>query len=232
MAQDRPDDDPTASFRPEPSGTEQPANEAISLSKPSSEPAPYGPGESPAQPTASFDQGSPYGSSYNPAGQQQPTSGQQGYDQSAAYGQQQPGFGQQPYGQPGYGQQGYAQGYGQPGYGQPAYGQPGYDPSAAYGQPGYPQPGYGGYPPAYAAPQTNTMAILSLVMAFVFPPLAIVFGIMARNQIRQSGEGGDGLALAGLIVGGIFTAIIVVYIVIFVVVIGAAISAGASAFVL
>jgi hypothetical protein len=38
-------------------------------------------------------------------------------------------------------------------------------------------------------------------------------GIVARKQIRQTGEDGDGLALAGIIVGGIFTAIFVLFIV-------------------
>ena len=95
-------------------------------------------------------------------------------------------------------------GYGQPapGYGQPA-GQPGYPPAGhatawAYGAPGY--------PPVYGRP-TNTMAILALVMAFTFPPAGLILGIIARRQIRQTREDGDGLALAGIIVGGIATAL-------------------------
>lgn len=36
---------------------------------------------------------------------------------------------------------------------------------------------------------------------FVFSPLGIVFGFIARSQIRQTGEEGDGLALAGIILG-------------------------------
>jgi hypothetical protein len=54
---------------------------------------------------------------------------------------------------------------------------------------------------------TNTMAILSLVFAFVFCPLAIVFGHVARKQIRERGEGGSGLAMSGLVLGYVFTAI-------------------------
>jgi hypothetical protein len=50
------------------------------------------------------------------------------------------------------------------------------------------------------------MAILALVMAFVFAPVGLVLGIVARKQIRRTGEDGDGLALAGIIVGGIVTA--------------------------
>ena len=86
--------------------------------------------------------------------------------------------------------------YAPPGYGPP----PGYPP-AGYGPPGYP-------PPAWGRP-TNTMAILALVMAFVFAPAGLILGIVARKQIRQTGEDGDGLALAGIIVGGIFTALFV-----------------------
>jgi uncharacterized membrane protein len=49
------------------------------------------------------------------------------------------------------------------------------------------------------------MAILSLIFAFVFAPLGIVFGFIARSQIKRTGEGGDGLALAGLILSIAFT---------------------------
>lgn len=97
---------------------------------------------------------------------------------------------------------------------------PGYPPAAGYGQSGpydpgqygrqqYGSPGYGA-PPGYpgygnASGQTNTMAILALIFAFVFSPLGIVFGFIARNQIKRTGEGGDGLALAGLILSTLFT---------------------------
>jgi Domain of unknown function (DUF4190) len=142
-------------------------------------------------------------------GQQQ--YGQQGYGQAG-----QSGYGQQtPQGQPAWGQQGYdQQQYGQqpayPGQ-QPAYGQPAYgDPYAQQGY-GQPAPYAGGYPPP--ARGTNTMAIMALVFAFVFAPLGLVFGFIARKQIRETGEEGDGLALAGLIIGGIFTLIFVVILV-------------------
>ena len=52
---------------------------------------------------------------------------------------------------------------------------------------------------------TNTMAILALVFAFVFAPLGIVFGVVAKRQIRERGEGGSGLATAGLVLGIVFT---------------------------
>jgi hypothetical protein len=150
----------------------------------------------------------------------------QGYGQPAAgYGQA--GYGQ-PQPQPGYGQQGgYGQpqpqaqpGYGQPqpGYGQPQQ-QPGYGQQGGYGQP-QAQPGYGQQQPGYGQPYTqqqpypqaaptNTMAILALVFAFVFAPASIVMGHVAKKQIRQTGESGEGLATAGLWLGYIFTSIYV-----------------------
>ena len=83
--------------------------------------------------------------------------------------------------------------------------QPDRPPLPSYGAPGYgPPPGYGYYPRP-----TNTLAILALVMAFVFSPVGLVLGIVARRQIRETHEQGDGLALAGIIVGGIGTALAV-----------------------
>lgn len=56
--------------------------------------------------------------------------------------------------------------------------------------------------------KTNGFAIASLACGlaqFMFGPLptipAIVFGHMARGQIRRTGEQGAGLALAGLVLG-------------------------------
>ncbi len=58
------------------------------------------------------------------------------------------------------------------------------------------------------AAKTNDLAIASLacgLAAFVFGPMAtipaIVFGHVARQQIKRTGEQGAGLALAGLIIG-------------------------------
>jgi hypothetical protein len=121
---------------------------------------------------------------------------------------------------------------GQPASGQPSSGQP--DPYAQYGQsyPPYSGAPYSGQQPydptqqQYAAGQqypaaqpygpgqpygyqptrsTNTMAILSLVFAFIFAPAGIVLGHIAKRQIAQSGEEGGGLATAGLICSYVFT---------------------------
>ena len=76
---------------------------------------------------------------------------------------------------------------------------------------------------------TNGFAIASLACGlaqFVFGPLAtipaIVFGHMARGQIKRTGEQGAGLALAGLILGWATVILAIVLIV----VVGLALSAG------
>lgn len=45
------------------------------------------------------------------------------------------------------------------------------------------------------------MAIASLVCAFLFAPLGIVFGHISLAQIKKTGENGRGMAIAGLIIG-------------------------------
>lgn len=97
------------------------------------------------------------------------------------------------------------------------------DPYLAQVTPGY---SAGAYPyanaPVMMAPPTNTMAVLSLVFAFVFAPLGIVFGHIANGQIRRTGEAGSGLATAGLIIGYVFTAFWVLYILMMILIFSAA----------
>ena len=63
--------------------------------------------------------------------------------------------------------------------------------------------------PFTAVPKTNGLAIAGFVTAFCFSPVAIVLSIIALNQIKKSPEpqGGKGLAIAGIIIGGIPTLI-------------------------
>jgi peptidyl-prolyl cis-trans isomerase B (cyclophilin B) len=79
-----------------------------------------------------------------------------------------------------------------------------------------PQAPYGGYPPYGRYParrQTNALAVVSLVCAFVFAPLGILFGHIALSQIKKTREDGRGLALAGLITSYVFTVFAVVAVV-------------------
>ncbi|MEV4636119.1 DUF4190 domain-containing protein [Actinoplanes sp. NPDC049548] len=143
-----------------------------------------------------------------PGGTPDPYQPQQPYGQQPSYDPTSP-YAQDPYAAPASGAPSSGQPYGQPPpYGAPSSGQP-YGQQSPYAQPGYgqpyAQPGYGQMP----AP-TNTMAILSLVFAFVFPLAGIVMGHVAKRQIRTSGESGDGLATAGLWLSYIFVGLTVV----------------------
>jgi hypothetical protein len=100
----------------------------------------------------------------------------------------------------------------------PPPGQQYYGPQPPY--PAYQQP----YPPYPPAPPTNGLAIAALVcgvggfvIGLSFIP-AIICGHLARRQIRQTGEQGAGLALAGLILGYVGTALFIAVIAVFIVI--------------
>lgn len=126
--------------------------------------------------------------------------------------QQQPPQQQSPYGQPPqqspYGQPQQPSPYGQPPqYGQPQqpqYGQP------PYGQVQYPAPYGYGYPAGQAV-KTNGLAIAALVCGLgglvvgVTAPVGVGLGIAALVQIKRRGESGTGLAVGGIVVGGLVT---------------------------
>jgi hypothetical protein len=117
------------------------------------------------------------------------------YQPQQPYGQYEP----TPYGQDPY----YAPGSGAPQY--PPAGHP-YEPQFAPSP--YGQPQYGAYGPQTS---TNGLAIASLVCSLaglvtcISAPVGVVLGHVAKRQIRQTGEQGEGLANAGLVVGYIVT---------------------------
>jgi Domain of unknown function (DUF4190) len=87
-------------------------------------------------------------------------------------------------------------------------------PPPPYGAPpgSYPQYGYQHY--GYPRPQnTNAFAIAALVTSIVlgFLPivgggLAVTFGVIGLRQCARNGERGRGLAIAGIVIGGLATA--------------------------
>jgi len=103
-------------------------------------------------------------------------------------------------------------------------------PPAPYGPPGaYPPPGpYGQYPlpyppSGYQPVATNGLAIASFILGLVGwmacgvgSIVAVVLGFVARSQIRgsQGHQGGDGLALAGIILGFLAIALVIAFFVI------------------
>ena len=80
--------------------------------------------------------------------------------------------------------------------------------------PQYPYP----YPYVVVRP-TNGMAIAAMVLGILWiywigSILALIFGYVARNEIRKNGQSGDGMAIAGIVLGwvgvGILTAILII----------------------
>jgi len=79
-------------------------------------------------------------------------------------------------------------------------------------QPVQPQPALPVPPPVSTGrtpvpPITNTMAILSLIFAILFPPAGIIFGHMAQHKIRGN-ERGRGMATAGLVISYLLTGLL------------------------
>jgi hypothetical protein len=95
------------------------------------------------------------------------------------------------------------------------YTQPGQQPQ--YGQ--YPQ--YGGPGGQYGAPpRTNPLAIASLICGIAQLLLGllagipgIILGFVALSQIRTRGEGGRGMAIAGIVLGFVGLAISLILII-------------------
>lgn len=100
--------------------------------------------------------------------------------------------------------QGFQQGYG-PGH--PHAPAPAIYPAA---QPGY----YAAAQPVYMR-RTNGLAVASMVLGIVWlwwvgSILALVFGYVARQQIRERDQGGDGMAIAGIVLGWVAIGVFVI----------------------
>ncbi len=77
-------------------------------------------------------------------------------------------------------------------------------PPPAYGQQPYPGP---------VGPQTNTLAIISLITGIIgFSLIAIITGHIAKKQFKENPDkySGEGMATAGLILGYIWLALILI----------------------
>lgn len=93
----------------------------------------------------------------------------------------------------------YRQGPPVPGHGTPYPGGPPYT-----GPPGPP------YPAPPPPSRTSVLEILALVLAIVVPPLGLVLGVVALVRVRGRGRSGTGLAVAGIVVGGVLTSLLAV----------------------
>jgi len=95
----------------------------------------------------------------------------------------------------------------------------------SYQQPAYQQPVYGAVP-GVPGPKTNGMAVASLVLGIVswipflwigFIP-GLILGFVGKSQIDRSGgeQGGGGLAVAGIVLGLIGSAILGLFVLLFI----------------
>jgi hypothetical protein len=90
---------------------------------------------------------------------------------------------------------------------------------------GAPAAGYQPYPYGagnYASAGTNGLAIGSLVSSIlgllccqIAGIVAIALGIVALNQIKRTNQDGHGLAIAGIVIGGLSTALMVVILILY-----------------
>ncbi|KAM9866411.1 hypothetical protein ACIFOC_00615 [Leucobacter aridicollis] len=120
------------------------------------------------------------------------------------------------------------------------YGAPSADAAGTTGTAGAAAPQYGYEAPAYAYPaqgatpqrttvkDTNTYALVAIVLAFIAPIAGIIFGHLGLNQIKRTGDAGRGLALTAVIYGYCAIALgvlfVVMYIGFIVMIVGAAAS--------
>lgn len=92
--------------------------------------------------------------------------------------------------------------------------------AAPYGAPnGYAAQPYRQPVPASTATtlaQTNTFALLAIILAFIAPVAAIVFGHMGLSQIKRTGDAGRGIALTGLIIGYAYFVLVALFVVLYV----------------
>lgn len=137
---------------------------------------------------------------------------------------------------------GYPQASEPPAYAPPAYAPPAYPtspygtaPTTPYGAPAAPYGGQYGAPSAPAAPygygryapprRTNGLAVASMVLSilgfiWILPLVGslagAIMGHLSLGQIKRTGEGGRGMALAGVIVGWAGLALLVLGVLFFV----------------
>ncbi len=57
--------------------------------------------------------------------------------------------------------------------------------------------------PVPASTKTNSLAIWGFILAIFLPLIGLILSIVAISQIKKKNEGGKGLAIAGIVIGGI-----------------------------
>jgi hypothetical protein len=74
--------------------------------------------------------------------------------------------------------------------------------------------GSAGLTPQRPREETNTLATLSVLFAFVFPPAGAILGHLGLSQIHETGERGRDRALVGITLSYVFITVAVVALVV------------------
>ena len=74
------------------------------------------------------------------------------------------------------------------------------------------------YVQQFQTQSTNGLAIASMVLGIVWvwwigSILALIFGFVARKQIKERGQKGDGMAIAGIVLGCVGAATLILFII-------------------
>ena len=115
----------------------------------------------------------------------------------------------------------------QPNDQQYAYAQQPYQQSAQPGAAYPPQGAYqqGAYPyPAQQQPNWNGMCIAGFVCSFLISIVGLVLSIVGLKRVKQSGERGQGLAIAGIVISAVRIAIAIALVILMILGFGVALS--------
>ncbi|MHA7239785.1 DUF4190 domain-containing protein [Arthrobacter sp. TMS1-12-1] len=146
--------------------------------------------------------GPPYGEQDKPSyGEKHPQYGEN--EPRYGQGQQQYGENEPRYGQ---GQQQYGENQSQYGRSPSPYGQQPYGQQSPYGPGAGSYPGQQGYQTRTAENPGRTLGIVGFILAILIAPVGLVISIIAFVQSRKA-RMGNGFALAGIIIGVLFTII-------------------------
>lgn len=73
-----------------------------------------------------------------------------------------------------------------------------------------PRPEDAAEPGGSRRPDVSPLALGALISAVPFAPLGVLLGVLAKRQIRETGQAGDAIATAAIVVGTLITLFLVV----------------------
>ena len=80
-----------------------------------------------------------------------------------------------------------------------------------------------------ASQKTNTLALVGFILSFFVPIVGLILSIIGKKQIKETGEGGNGLATAGIIISAIDLGFSLLSVIIYIAIYGSLMTAACSA---